>query len=94
METLQHTEASPETNRKPRTELIRNGPHEMPKIETPTRVLRGTGDSVLRTEWVDRLGDYLADYSFTPAHEAGHFVHYERPKLVNREITAFFGELR
>ena len=68
----------------------------MPKIETPTRVLWGTGDSVLRVEWADdRLGGYFADYSFTPAHEeAGHVVHYERLKLANRKITEFFRELR
>jgi pimeloyl-ACP methyl ester carboxylesterase len=75
-----------------RIELIRNGPPEMPKIETPTRVLWGTSDSVLKVEWADRLGDYFADYDFTPAEEAGHFVHYERPDLTNREITEFFSE--
>jgi pimeloyl-ACP methyl ester carboxylesterase len=77
-----------------RIELIRNGPPELPKIETPTRVLWGESDSVLRVEWADRLGDYFADYSFTPAREAGHFVHYERPDLANREILEFFQEIQ
>ncbi|MDQ4063370.1 MAG: alpha/beta hydrolase [Actinomycetota bacterium] len=76
-----------------RIELIRNGPPEMPKIETPTRVLWGTSDSVLKVEWADRLGDYFADYSFDPAPEAGHFVHYERPDLANQEISKFFSGL-
>jgi pimeloyl-ACP methyl ester carboxylesterase len=77
-----------------RIELIRNGPPELPKIETPTRVLWGESDSVLRVEWVDRLGDYFADYTFAPAREAGHFVHYERPDLANREILEFFQEIQ
>ncbi|CAA9446250.1 MAG: Hydrolase, alpha/beta fold family [uncultured Rubrobacteraceae bacterium] len=77
-----------------RIKLIRNGPPEMPKIETPTRVLWGRSDSVLKVEWADRLGDYFANHDFTPAEEAGHFVHYERPELANREIAEFFRALR
>ena len=77
-----------------RIELIRNGPPELPKIETPTRVLWGTSDSVLRVEWADGLGDYFADYDFTPAPRAGHFVHYERPDLANEEIAGFFRAVR
>ncbi len=76
-----------------RIELIRNGPPEVPKIETPTRVLWGRSDSVLKVEWADGLGDYFANYDFTPAEKAGHFVHYERPELANREIAGFFRAL-
>jgi pimeloyl-ACP methyl ester carboxylesterase len=76
-----------------RIELIRNGPPELPKIEVPTRVLWGVSDSVLKVEWADRLGDYFADLRFTSAPEAGHFVHYERPDLANREIAEFFREV-
>ncbi len=74
--------------------LIRNGPPEQPKIETPTRVLWGVSDSVLKVEWADRLGDYFADCKFTSAPDAGHFVHYERPDLANRAIAEFFGAIR
>ena len=74
--------------------LIRDGAPELPKIETPTRVLWGESDSVLRVEWADRLGDYFANLDFSPAKGAGHFVHYERPELANREISDFFGTLR
>lgn len=74
--------------------LIRNGPPELPKIEMPTRVLWGVSDSVLKVEWADRLGDYFADLHFTHAPRAGHFVHYERPELANREISEFFRALR
>jgi len=44
-------------------------------------------------EWADRLGDYFANCDFSPALEAGHFVHYERPGLANREIANFFSGL-
>ena len=74
--------------------LIRDGAPELPKIETPTRVLWGESDSVLRIEWADRLGDYFSNRDFSPAEEAGHFVHYEKPELANREISDFFGALR
>ncbi len=81
------------TNRS-RIELIRNGPPELPKIETPTRVLWGASDKVLKVEWADRLGDYFADCDFSPAPEAGHFVHYERPELANQEISDFLRATR
>jgi pimeloyl-ACP methyl ester carboxylesterase len=73
-----------------RIELIRNGPPEQPKIEVPTRALWGVSDSVLKVEWADRLGDYFANYRFSSAPEAGHFVHYESPELANEEIVEFF----
>jgi pimeloyl-ACP methyl ester carboxylesterase len=73
-----------------RIDLIRNGPPEMPKIETPTRVRWGESDPVLKVEWADRLVDYFADLDFAPMREAGHFAHYERPDLANREILDFF----
>ena len=77
-----------------RIQQIRHGPAEFPKIETPTRVLWGVSDSVLKVEWADRLGDYFANLDFSPAEEAGHFVHYERPELANEEISSFFEALR
>jgi pimeloyl-ACP methyl ester carboxylesterase len=73
-----------------RLDLIRSGPPELPKLETPTRIRWGESDSVLKVEWADRLGDYFADVDFAPMIEAGHFAHYERPDLANREISDFF----
>jgi pimeloyl-ACP methyl ester carboxylesterase len=73
-----------------RMALIRSGPPSLSKIETPTRVLWGEDDPILKVEWADRLGDYFSDYVFDPAPQAGHFVHYERPELANREIIEFF----
>ena len=77
-----------------RIKQIRHGPAELPKIETPTRVLWGVSDSVLKVEWADRLGDYFANLDFSPAEEAGHFVHYEKPELANEKISGFFRALR
>ena len=77
-----------------RIKQIRHGPAELPTIETPTRVLWGVSDSVLKVEWADRLGDYFANLDFSPAEEAGHFVHYEKPELANDEISGFFRALR
>ena len=75
-----------------RLDLVRNGPPEMPRIETPTRVRWGESDPILKVEWADRLGDYFSDVDFAPFRGAGHFAHYERPDTANREILDFFSE--
>jgi pimeloyl-ACP methyl ester carboxylesterase len=49
---------------------------------------------VLNVEWADQLGGYFANFDFSPARGAGHFVHYERPELANGEISGFFRMLR
>ena len=77
-----------------RIRLVRDGPPELPKIEAPARILWGESDPILKARWADRLGDYFANYSFETAPGAGHFVHYERPELANREISTFFEPLR
>jgi pimeloyl-ACP methyl ester carboxylesterase len=77
---------------KSRLDIIRNGPPDLPKIDTPTRVRWGESDPILKVEWSDRLGDYFTHLDFSPVREAGHFVHYERPDLANREIVEFFSE--
>ena len=77
-----------------RLRLIRDGAPEMPKIEVPARVLWGESDPILKVRWADRLGDYFASYSFETARGAGHYVHYEKPELANREISTFFEAFR
>ena len=64
----------------------------MPKIDVPTRFLWGEADPLVKIEWADKLGDYFSDYSFEAASGAGHFVHYEKPEVANREIIGFFSE--
>ena len=68
--------------------LLRDGPPTGPvrKIKGPTRMLWGEGDPMMKVEWADRLADYFEDLNFDTVAEAGHFIHYERPDLANREI--------
>ena len=75
-----------------RTESWRHGAPKLPKIDTPTHVRWGVSDPILKVEWADRLGDYFADLDFSPMRETGHFAHYERPDLANREILEFFSD--
>lgn len=75
-----------------RTEIWRHGAPELPKTEVPTRFLWGEEDALVKIEWANRLGDYFSDYSFKAASGAGHFVHYEKPEVANREISGFFSE--
>lgn len=74
-----------------RRALMRSGPPaQKTVIATPTRVLWGAADPVLRAEWIDRLPDYFSNLEASVAERAGHFVHYERPDLANAEILRFF----
>ena len=77
-----------------RMKMMREGAPEQPtRIETPTRVLWGESDPILKVRWADGLGDYFSNHEFDPAPGAGHFVHYERQDLANAEIARFFGSL-
>ncbi len=77
-----------------RMAAMRGETPDLPKIEVSAYFLWGEEDPVLKIEWSDRLGDYFSDYAVEPARNAGHFVHYERPELANREISRFFTELQ
>lgn len=76
-----------------RMEVMRNGPPDLPSIETPAHFFWGEEDPLIRIEWSDRLSDYFTDCSFAAASGAGHFVHYETPGAANREISRFFSKL-
>lgn len=76
-----------------RMAVMRDGPPELPRIDVPAYFLWGERDPLLKIEWADLLGEYFSDYALEPAREAGHFVHYERPELANREIVRFFSGL-
>jgi len=89
----------------PRTDAAGAGP--APPITTPTRVLRGGRDPVLRAAWMDRLrpgsGGRSGARSWTPqffteleasiAPGAGHFVRRAWPQLAAAEIRAFFARI-
>lgn len=62
----------------------------LPPITTPTRVLWGGLDPVLKAEWADRLPEFFSDIEVSVAPDAGHFVQMEQPELAARAITAFF----
>lgn len=73
-----------------RTQLIIDGPPEVPKIEQKTYLLWGDKDPILKVEWADRLNEYFTSFAFESAPDAGHFVHFETPELANERMLAFF----
>jgi pimeloyl-ACP methyl ester carboxylesterase len=75
-----------------RIELMKNGAPELPKIETPTRVMWGQDDPIHRVEFSDRLEEYFADVHFSSVPDTGHYVHYERPELTNEKVAEFFSD--
>jgi pimeloyl-ACP methyl ester carboxylesterase len=79
---------------KARLAAMRGDTPTLPPIATPTQVLWGVHDPVLKVEWRDRLGAYFTDLAVDVAPDAGHFVHYETPDLAAREIRRFFTGLR
>ena len=58
------------------------------RIGTPTRVLWGAHDPVLKVSWTDRLGEFFSDLQVGVAPDAGHFVHLECPDLATDAIGA------
>lgn len=61
-----------------------------PVITQPARVLWGRHDPVLRSSWIDVVGNYFENVEASIAEDAGHFVHYEQPDLAAAEIAKFF----
>lgn len=76
-----------------RMQMMREGAPDLPKIEPPAYFLWGENDPILKVRWADRLGDYFTTFELESAPGTGHFVHYERPGLVNGRITQFFSGL-
>ena len=72
-----------------RRRMAREGALQMPKLKPPTYVLWGRHDPVLQYAWTDKLPDYFEDVTLECAEEAGHFVHFEVPKLANERMIAF-----
>ena len=76
-----------------RMQMMREGAPDLPKIKPPAYFLWGENDPILKVRWADRLGDYFTTFELEPVPGTGHFVHYERPGLVNGRITQFFSGL-
>ncbi len=73
-----------------RMRMMQEGAVAQPIIKHPAFFLWGRHDPVLQYAWTDRLAEYFADFKLVCAEDAGHFVHFEQPELVNRQITEFF----
>ncbi len=61
-----------------------------PKVAQPARVFWGRHDPVLRSDWIDVVGEYFEDVEAGIAEDAGHFVHYETPDAAAAEIDRFY----
>ncbi|MFT3957354.1 MAG: alpha/beta hydrolase [Piscinibacter sp.] len=64
-----------------------------PPIATPTRVLWGAHDPVLKPVWTDRLPEFFSDLQLDLQPDAGHFVHLEAPDAAAEAIATFFDGL-
>ena len=60
-----------------------------PTITTPTLVLWGDSDPILRFEWSDRLGEFFPNHTLKKIEGVGHFMQREAPERVNQEIIEF-----
>ncbi len=72
-----------------RQRMMSEGSLQFPKIKAPTYVLWGAHDPVLRFDFSDKLADYFETVSLEKAEDAGHFVHFEVPKLANERMVKF-----
>lgn len=72
-----------------RRRMMAEGALSIPKITAPTYVLWGAHDPVLRFDFTDKLSDYFETVTLEKAENAGHFVHFEVPRLANDRLRTF-----
>ncbi|MFV0297509.1 MAG: alpha/beta fold hydrolase [Hyphomicrobiaceae bacterium] len=72
-----------------RRRMMQDGALATPKIAAPTYLLWGAHDPVLRFEFTDKLDLYFDDATLEKAENAGHFVHFEIPRLANERMASF-----
>ena len=65
------------------------GPGGDGPITTPTLVLWGDSDPILRYEWSDKLGEAFSDHTLKKIERVGHFMHRESPERINKEVIDF-----
>ena len=65
------------------------GPPPDGPITTPTLVLWGDNDPILRCAWSEKLGETFSNHTLKKIEGAGHFMHREMPERVNKEILEF-----
>jgi pimeloyl-ACP methyl ester carboxylesterase len=61
---------------------------EYPTIQAPVTVIWGEQDSCLGTELIEGSERFAPKLVVHRVPEAGHFVHQERPEVVNRLLLA------
>jgi pimeloyl-ACP methyl ester carboxylesterase len=62
-------------------------------IPLPTCIRWGARDPVLKSDWMDRLGEHFTNLEAKPFEGAGHFPHMEAPDRAAAEIAGFFDRL-
>ena len=72
-----------------RAALRAGGPASDGPITTPTLVLWGDSDPILRYEWSDKLGEAFSDHTLKKIEGVGHFMHRESPERINKEVIDF-----
>lgn len=76
-----------------RARMMQEGALDVARIAAPSAFLWGAHDPVLRYDFSDKLGDYFAEFTLERADEAGHFVHFEVPKLANARLLDFLSKV-
>jgi pimeloyl-ACP methyl ester carboxylesterase len=70
---------------------IFRGRYARARLEVPTRMLFGTDDAALRPELLAGYERHADDMDVELVHGCGHFIADERPDLVAKSASAFFG---
>lgn len=73
-----------------RMAMIKGTAPKLAAIETPTFILWGRHDPVIKAEWADKVDDHFTRATVEIAEDAGHFVHYEAPVLAAEKMVHFF----
>lgn len=71
--------------------LSRAGPPRYPRIDVPVTLLWGAEDSALGVELIEGSERFAPDLSVHVIPNAGHFVHQERPEVVNALLLGVLG---
>jgi pimeloyl-ACP methyl ester carboxylesterase len=76
-----------------RIAMMRGDAPGLPVIDVPTCVRWGAHDTVLLSDWVDRLGETFSNLDCALFPGVGHFPHREDPDRAADEIARFFNRL-
>jgi pimeloyl-ACP methyl ester carboxylesterase len=77
-----------------RMAMMRGDALPLPPIDLPTCVRWGAQDTVLLSDWVDRLGETFVNLDCALFPGVGHFPHREDPDRAAAEIAQFFSQLK